>query len=89
MARWAAKPGLSGKLLLVEMATAGFMPTDYWDAGIHFNDNGWCKMAKVRLLARYVPAMLCPCHAVSLPCCAPPCRPCPAVSLPLPGVAAR
>ena len=32
---------------LVNMSEAGFVPDDYWTAGIHFNDNGWCKMAKV------------------------------------------
>ena len=43
---------------LVNMAEeAGFVEADYWTAGIHFNDNGWCKMARVwyRALAPHLP----------------------------------
>jgi len=42
--RWTGK---GAKLQLVDMGAAEFEEEDYWVAGIHFNDNGWCKMAKV------------------------------------------
>ena len=44
VAEWKAK---AFPIQLVDMGTAGFVPGDYWTAGIHFNDNGWCKMARV------------------------------------------
>ena len=44
VAEWKAR---GAAIQLVDMSTAGFDPDDYWVAGIHFNDNGWCKMARV------------------------------------------
>lgn len=44
VAQWQQK---GARLTLVNMSEAGFAEPDYWTAGIHFNDNGWCKMAKV------------------------------------------
>ena len=45
--RTAAAGSTPNPVRLVNMTAAGFTPEDYWVAGIHFNDNGWCKMARV------------------------------------------
>jgi lysophospholipase L1-like esterase len=52
VAEWKARAGGAAgsgtDVQLVDLnKKMGVEPGDYWTAGIHFNDNGWCKMARV------------------------------------------